>query len=161
MKYPLLKTLMVLAGLLVVTACGKKDAAHDDHGHEDHSSHSHDEHSGHDHEDHSGHDHGTVGPNGGQLVEVGDHLAHLEILHTPEDKKLTIHVLGPHANEALSLPVAPMLNLIVNGEPVQVVLDGESSTFTGEHEALAGEPDGHIALNLHGKAYRLPIAHSH
>jgi hypothetical protein len=124
----------------------------------------HSEGDGHDHGDHEGHDHGdhaAHGPHGGELLEVGEHLAHVELIHDQTAKTVTLHMLGADAKTALTLEEAPKLNLMIGGEAVQVATEGSGSEFKAMHEAFAGEPEGKIALKFEGKMYQVELAHAH
>ena len=46
--------------------------------------------------------HGHEGPHGGHILEVGDHVAHLEVMHDESAGKMTIYVLGPDAKSAFT-----------------------------------------------------------
>ncbi|MFT5122869.1 MAG: hypothetical protein ACI9TH_003540 [Kiritimatiellia bacterium] len=139
-------TLITVIAMGLFTGCGGGDEIHT-------------EDDGHDHEAHA--DHAEHGPNGGELLEVGDHLAHIELIHDAAAKSITLHILGPDAKTALTLDEAPVLNVTVDGSAIQVPLEGTAATFKAEHEAFAGEPEGRISLKMAGKTWQVALAHNH
>ncbi|MEZ6015405.1 MAG: hypothetical protein R3F49_09850 [Planctomycetota bacterium] len=71
---------------------------------------------------------------GGALVELGDHVANLEVLLAPETGELTIYLLDGHASntvraaqETLALTVEPE-----GGEPFALTLKQVASALSGE-----------------------------
>lgn len=111
---PSLRTpLLALALSVGLVACGK----HEEHAHEG--------------EEH-GHTHDPMF--GGALVELGDHVANLEVLLDPETGKLTIYLLDAHASntvrstqESLGLTVEPE-----GGDPFSLQLNQEANPLSGE-----------------------------
>ena len=77
------------SGLLFFAGCG--------HDHD----HSHD-HSAADSEDDQGHSH-EVGPHGGSVFAVGEHIAHIELAFDSEKGKMTLHITGPDGETPLPL----------------------------------------------------------
>ena len=154
--------------LCMFTACGKKTDAPAD---VDHSGHDHAAHEGHDHvtEAHAADaekkvkaaPHASKGPHGGKMVEVGAHLAHAELLHDTELKTFTAYFTGPDMKSAIEFDAAPVLNLMVDGAPVQLTFESKGGAFVATHDALSGEVEGHVALTLAENSYRLPLAHTH
>ncbi|MFP6905747.1 MAG: hypothetical protein VCG02_11045 [Verrucomicrobiota bacterium] len=136
-------TLMTAFALGLFSGCGGEREVHN-------------ETDGHDHDAHAEH-----GPNGGELLEVGEHLAHVELIHDEASKSITLHLLGPDAKTPLNLEEAPVLNITVDGAGVQVPLEGTGSTFKAEHESFSGEPEGRISIKLAGKTWQVPLAHEH
>lgn len=149
--------LLLLSLLFLQTSCGKK--AHD---HAGESAEEHAAHSGHDHDAHAGHDDHAPG-----LLEVGDHLAHIDFVHDAASGTVTLHVTGPDAKTALALSDAPKLNLI-GDNPTQIVTrafspdaDGASAEFSASDPALKAEPEGRIAVTVGGQTYQVIIEHDH
>ena len=135
----LMNALLVCSAALFV-GCGKEVDRHE-HGHH--------------------HGHGAHGPNGGELLEIGDHLAHLELLHDADDKSVTLHLLGPDAKQAIPFDAPPKLNLIVDGNPLQLEMTGSNSTYTVIHKSFSGQLEGRVALRFDQKNYQITITHAH
>ncbi|MFT5131210.1 MAG: hypothetical protein ACI8W8_004846 [Rhodothermales bacterium] len=147
-------TLFLFLGLLCwQTGCGKSQEA-EDHGHD------HGEHAGHDHGDDAGHDHAPG------LLEIGDHVGHIQFEHDHEAGSVTLTFTAPDAKTPLLLTVAPKLNLTgdspVQLQTVAVASDaGGTAVFSVTDEALKAEPEGRIAVTIGEQAYQVAIAHSH
>jgi hypothetical protein len=138
---------LLVAASAALVACGGK--------------HEHD----HDHE-HGEEGHVHVAPNGGVLVELGDHFANAEFLLDSETGTLTMYTLGGHAEKAERSPTPEVIVMAdVHGdEPVEVKLAaqaselsgmkvGDSSKFVGQADGLKGHDHFHgviKALNLKG-----------
>jgi hypothetical protein len=109
--------------------------------------------------------HAHQAPNGGTLVELGQHQFNLELLHDPVAGTLTVHVLNDHATgivrlDALELPVV----LRVEGaerrlllRPVENRLSsetvGDSSVFSAQADwlRLGAGLEGHFpAITIRG-----------
>ena len=73
-----------------------------------------DNHEGHDHHDH---DHETLGPNGGHVLELGDHQYHAEWTHDDETKEIVVYVLDKGIKQ-----------------PVQAAADGAKITVAIEKQ---------------------------
>ena len=108
------------------------------------------------------------GPHGGHLLEVGAHVAHLEVLHDEAAGKMTIYVLGPDETTALQVEKPPELKLSTETGPKVLVTipqdaaGGRSSTFTVTDEALRGHGSpGRISIEIDGKVYNPDIEHHH
>ncbi|MEO0649855.1 MAG: hypothetical protein AAFZ65_04170 [Planctomycetota bacterium] len=121
----------------VLAACGGgHDHDHGDHDHEHGEGHSHaDGHThaeGSTHDDHDG-DHGHEPVYGGLLVELGEHVAHVELVHDGEEGRLTLYSMDAHAEQAERLS-ATELQVVVEGaaEPIALTLLPEESALTGE-----------------------------
>lgn len=85
------------------------------------------------HED--GHGHAHTAPHGGTLVELGDHVANLEVVLNAETGALDLYVLDGHATNYVRLAIpAVAVRLTWEGaaEPVAVELPATASTLTGE-----------------------------
>jgi len=118
--------------------------AEDTHEHVDHADeedmaddahdHSEDEHA--DEEDH-GHSHEA--PRGGALVELGDHVAHFEVLLSAQTGTLTFYAMDGH--------VETPVRLASEGFPVLVTLDGAAEPIALEMKAVASELTGETVGN--------------
>ena len=161
MKKILLTTLVLLPGIL---ACG----GHDEHDGHDHSAGGETTESGHDddaeHEDHAEH----AAPHGGELLELGDHAGHLEVVYDEENGNLTLYVLAADAVTPLAIERAPELKLSSDSGPKAIatqalkMVDGKSSEFATEAGALKGlELQGRITVYIGDKVYNPSIAHDH
>ncbi len=131
---------LVLA--LALGACGDK---HDDHDH-----------------DHDAH---ASGPHGGQILEVGDHVAHLELLEDHEAQKIVIHTLTEE-NKALRLKGSPMLTVkfaddlqTIEGTPVDGDATG-ASEWHFRHKSLANEYEsGTFRVVINEQTYTVEFEH--
>ena len=82
---------------------------------------------------------------GGQLIELGDHYATIEIVHDQAAGTLTAYVMDGHANQAVRLDARSIpVTLTVAGEdilldlaPVADALTGETLGDTSRFEATA------------------------
>ena len=109
---------------------------------------------------HGGHgDHPDTGAHGGPLVEVGDHEAHLEILHDGAAGTLTVYALDGEARNAVELDEAPGLNLKVDGAPLQLTMTATNGGFTVSHDALKSEPEGRVVVKIGGTSHQVEIEH--
>lgn len=106
----------------------EEDLADDDHDHAD------DEHAD---EDNHGHSH--VAPRGGALVELGDHVAHFEVLLSAQTGTLTFYAMDGH--------VETPVRLTAEAFPVLVTLDGEAEPIALEMKAVASELTGETVGN--------------
>ncbi|MEM9381121.1 MAG: hypothetical protein AAGB93_14310 [Planctomycetota bacterium] len=158
----IVQTATVAAVAAALTACGGSDG-HGDHDHE-----------------HEGHVH--VAPNGGTLVELGDHVANVEFLLDSETGEMTMFALGAHAETSLRSPSESVTITIDNhGESTfDVVLAaqaaelsgetvGDSSKFVGKSDDLVGVDHFHGLIktfNLKGTewtdvTFDFPGEHDH
>jgi len=103
------------------------------------------------------------GPNGGKVVEVGAHLAHLEILHDEKAGTITIYVFDKDIKTPMALAKAPEIKLSTMEGPVVLptkAVDDKNLSFTVTHDALkAHGPEGRISLELGGKPYNPALPH--
>ncbi len=109
-----------------------------------------------------------AGPHGGQILEVGAHVAHLEVIHSEETGKMTIYVLGPDLKTPVTLAKAPQLKLTTAEGPKVLATQAEdapggaASVFIVTHDALKVHgPEGRITLELNGKIYNPDLVHHH
>lgn len=100
-------------------------------------------------------------PHGGEVVEVGEEVAHLEMIHDHVGGKVTVYVLGADLKTPIAIET-PVVNVKgKDGTGVQFSLtavnpgaDGKADTWKGEHEALKTDPwDGRIRVKIDGKTY--------
>jgi hypothetical protein len=139
-----MRSLAVSAALVLALTVGTPAVAGDDHDHD------HDEHKP---------------PHGGFLLEVGDHVAHVEVVHDAKDGKVTLYVLDKEAKEAVKIKDAPKLNLMTEDGAVQVETkaveadkEGLASQFEAKSDALKADPlKGRIAIVIGEKKYNVEI----
>lgn len=136
------------AGLLLIAGCSKQPAPTKEKGH--HDSHAH------------------HAPNGGTLVELGDHQFNLEFVLDPAAGTLTVHVLNGHADNIVRLDAReiPVILLFdgterrVNLTPVENRLSnetvGDTSVFLVQADWLrtASRVEGSIpAITVRGSRF--------
>ena len=125
----LLALLPLLAGCPAVDRKGPSQAATKGHGH--------------------AHAHPDEGPHGGALAEWGDEKYHAEFTVDHGKKQATVYVLDGSAKKAapidakeltLSLSnVKPAVQVTLKADPQEGDPKGQSSRFTGTHDALGKE----------------------
>ncbi len=129
----------------------------------------------HDH-DHD-HDHAHAhGPNGGDLVELGDHSIHAEVVFDEGSGKFYVYLLGEDAKTAHPIDLTEITLSFAHGDESEdftlaaAPLDGEaeatSSRFTIMDEEIAEEfhehTDGaHLHFSIDGKEYKGEVHHHH
>lgn len=135
----------------VAAACGQ----HEEHGHDAAAGDGHG-------------DHEHLGPHDGHLLEIGDGVAHLEILHDCEAGSLTVHVLGADARTPLAPDAPPVLKLATDEGPRELAGEplagdgGPGSAFRWSSPALEGEEvRGRFAVEIDGKRYAPDLKHGH
>lgn len=104
-------------------------------------------------------------PHGGVLLEVGEEVAHLELVHDPQDGSVKVYVLDGKADKAVAIRDAPKLNLMTEDGAKQVLMkavepdkDGAASLFEAEDDALKADPlKGRIAVVIGEKKYSVEI----
>lgn len=116
------------------------------------------------------HDH--TAPHGGELLELGEEEAHVELLHDRKGATLTVWVYG----KSLSAPVAveaPTIMLATKDGPKElkgVALDAKAgataaTSWKFNDPMLDADPlDGRIRLTVDGKTHQSPLepaGHSH
>jgi hypothetical protein len=105
------------------------------------------------------------GPHGGHILEVGSHVAHLEVLHDEDAGTLTIYVLGGDLETPLAIATAPQIKLATNDGPKvvktepQEATDGKSTVFTATNAALKGHVHGRVTVEIGGKTYNPELEH--
>lgn len=116
------------------------------------------------------HDHG---PNGGHVIELGDHHGEVTLA---ANRKLTLHILDGALKNAVPLADATAVaNLKIGGETTQVALvaaplDGETDGKTSRFQSAEPLPEtvkdledvgGDVTLTIGGKATTGAIEHHH
>lgn len=119
--------------------------------------------------------HGTVGPHGGQLVELGaDEAFHAELLHDASNHRITVYILDGNAKE--NVPIARpelIINMVSSGTPKQFKLTAvpqaneqpnTASCFQVESQELCEALDaknskGRFGVIIHGKQFVGEIEH--
>ena len=153
-------TLAIAGGLALIGGCGgtapeykkaseikesRPAVAHDEHDH-----------------DHD-HDHVHVAPHGGTLVELGDHIANIELVLDPATGILTGYMLDAHAENPLSI-AQPEIEITIDAHklddagkgtmisvPLKLVAKTEgdkkeASEFTAESDELKGVTEFHGSI---------------
>jgi len=145
--------LLCILGLLIVPGCGTDEP--DQTSSEDTAAA--------DTENAHGHSH-LEGPHGGTLLDVGDHAAHLEVIHDHENGKFVLHVFGEDMKTPLNADAAPLINIKTADGPKQIesrAVEG-ASTFEAEDPGLKGDAlEGQIVLAANGKRYYVPLPDQH
>lgn len=107
------------------------------------------------------------GPHGGDLLEVGDHVAHIEFIHNEEMGKVTLYILGKDGKTPLAIEGTPMLNLKYKDAQKQLktvamnTTENKSSHFEVTDNVLKEEVDGRIAITINNTKYNIDIEHHH
>ena len=105
-----------------------------------------------------------VAPHGGELLELGEEEAHLELIHDSKTGSVTVYVLGKDAKTAVAV-AAPTIVVATKDGPQEFALtavnpkaDGTADTWKGTHAGLMAEPlDGRIRVTIAGKAHQSPL----
>jgi len=147
---------------VLLTGCSDKSPAptagkgHEEAGHEEHA-----------------HEHATVGPHGGDIVELGSEEYHAEIVHEGE---ATVYILDSSAKAPVAIDAADVtINISHDGKAEQFKLAakaaagdgaGKSSQFTlADPELVADLSEGHaevqLVVTINGKQYRGTLEHDH
>ncbi|MBI1319585.1 MAG: hypothetical protein GC168_11650 [Candidatus Hydrogenedens sp.] len=87
-----------------------------------------------DHAEHEEHEHHHEAPRGGALVELGDHVAHFEVLLSAQTGTLKLYAMDGHVESPVRLAVPSI--------PIQVTLDGSAEPLELEVQAVASELTG-------------------
>ena len=102
---------------------------------------------------------------GGLLVEVGDHLANIELVHDPKAGTLSLYVLDGHAQAGLRIAQMELAldldgtELVLRAQESSLTGDrpGDSSRFSVENEVLRGR-DGVLgrirSITIRGETFR-------
>jgi hypothetical protein len=98
---------------------------------------------------------------GGDLLEVGEHEAHLEVVHDAVAGTMTLHV---YDEEMRPVPVeAPVVNLTEGGVQVPTTAaaastDGRSPSWTARHPGLEADlVKGRVRLKIGEKTYQVDL----
>lgn len=126
------------------------------------------------HDDHSGH--GAHGPNGGEIVEVGNEEFHAEVVVDEETHRIDVYILGSDAATAKPIDATEVSVSFKHGDEVEefklaaAALDGEpegqSSKFTLTDEELFEELHEHsegatLTFMSGGEELSGMVTHSH
>lgn len=92
---------------------------------------------GHDHAEHADEPHAEahlhVAPRGGALVVLAEETAHVEVVPDPATGRLSLYVLGPHAERPVRVAQAEIaVTLDVAGTEHRVALPAVANELTGE-----------------------------
>ncbi len=104
-------------------------------------------------------------PHGGVLLEVGEEVAHLELVRNAKEGTATIYVLDGKAEKAVAIKDAPKLNLMTADGAKQIATkavepdkEGLASQFEAKDDALKADPlKGRIAITIGEKKYNVEI----
>ena len=107
---------------------------------------------------------GEKAPHNGVLLEVGEEVAHVELVHDAKAGKLTLYILDGKAEKAEPISGDVKINLKTADGPKQLeakavdAKDGKASQFEVSDDALkAAKLKGRIALTHKEKKYNLDI----
>lgn len=136
--------LFALLAALFVGACGAESHDHADHVDEPADEHNHEE-----------------GAHGGPLVVLGDHVAHVEVVHGGGDA-LDVWITDGSFG-ALEPDEAPVLNLVIEGEgSVRIVAEKHEDGWRFVHEAFAGHPENaRLNVKIGGRTFTPDLPHGH
>ena len=102
-------------------------------------------------------------PHGGKIVEVGDHVAHLELKHDEKAGTITVYVLGKDEKTPFPLTKAPEVKLRTQDGPKVLATkaqDDKNTIFSVTDDALKVHgPQGRISLEINGKPYNPGLPH--
>jgi hypothetical protein len=104
-------------------------------------------------------------PHGGVLLEVGEDVAHLELVRDEKEGKATIYVLDAKAEKGVAIKDAPKINLTTKDGAKQVLTkavepdkEGMASHFEAQDDSLkAHELSGRISVTIDGKKYNIDL----
>lgn len=123
---------------------------------------------------HDDHAHPTTGPNGGSLVDLGDHEYLAELVH--DASKVSIHLFEHDAKTPVPIDATELvINLMHDGQPEQFQLlaapvasdpEGKSSRFELEDGDLASHLDEaaakpQLSVTINGNSYTASLVHGH
>jgi hypothetical protein len=133
-----IRVLLAGASLLVLSSCGKKQETAQEPAA-------------------AGGHHAHVAPHGGTLVEVGEHMFNIELVHDADAGRLTAYILDAHAENFVRLPIQGFAIIaLVNGRreslPMAAVANpvtGETVGDTSEFSATAAWLKGKVACDAY------------
>lgn len=105
------------------------------------------------------HDHGeATGPHGGVILEVGSEVAHLEVIHHPEEEALDLYLMGVDGKTVIKADQPIRLNIKTEEGPKQitaaVLAEGDGDGFEAKDPAFAEHGlNGQVVILLNGKEY--------
>lgn len=164
-----LEMTLTVAMALVLTGCAGGDSAYTEVSH-DESEMATDDHSGH------GHGHGGHGPNGGDIVELGNEEFHAEFVVDEANHQIDVYILGSDAETAKPIEATEISISFKHGESVEEFklaaapltgeLPGQSSRFTlADAEAFAElheHPEGAtLSITVGEESLTGTVKHSH
>ncbi|PCJ56015.1 MAG: hypothetical protein COA79_20090 [Planctomycetota bacterium] len=152
-----MKKLSILFSLLALSVCMSVTLIAEDHDH-----------------DHKGHDHGKdhiKATHGGNILEVGKHVAHIELVHDKKKGSITLYILDK-AGKAMAIADAPRLNLKYKDgdkkKKKQIITkpqgekDKKASEFKAVDNLFKTEGfKGKISIKIGDKKYQVELAHGH
>ena len=155
--------------VLLLTSCNDKHDAHKGHDHEKHEGHDQNEHEGHDHGKHEGHghdEHAKNGPNGGELLEVGEGVAEIEVIHNENEGSVKVYVYKEGGKEKLLLSAPPRINMTLDSGRKQLKTSAignaeKSHEFSITDDSLKGHVELTVALKINDQNYTVTVHHHH
>lgn len=125
---------------------------------------------GHDHDKDHKHKEGHIkATHGGKVLEVGKHVAHIEVVHKIKEGSITLYILDK-AGKAMAIADAPRLNLrFVEGKEKKKkqlkttghnVKENKSFEYKAEDALLKTKGfSGKIAIKIGDKKYKVELSH--
>ena len=114
------------------------------------------------------HGHPHQGSHGGALMEIGDHVAHVELVHDAIAGTVTLYLTGGDAKTPLQIADAPELKLMTAEGPKVVATRPAGTDSKGASQFSATDPllktdplKGRIGLRIDGKPYNPEIEEAH
>ncbi len=114
-----------------------------------------------------GHAH-EVGAHGGEVLDLGDGQAHVELVINDADQRVDLYLMGSDGRTAVEATVAPAVNVHTAAGPKQIATtpaDGSTpaSHFTATDPAFGDHHlEGQLAITIAGKQYfALLVPHEH
>jgi hypothetical protein len=97
----------------------------------------------------------------GMVTVIGDHAAHIEVLHDLMDGIVTVYVYDAEMAD-LKPDAAPILNAVIDEGTVKLVGVEKDGAWEFRHEAFeGGHPTGRFLLKIGGKTYTPEFLHAH
>lgn len=118
------------------------------------------------------HGHGHIkASHGGEILEVGNHVAHIEMVHEEKTGMITLFVLDADG-KSMGISDAARINItykIGKSEKRKQVIgkalklkNGKSSVFETQDNIFKSEDfEGIISIKIKGKTYRVELHHNH